>query len=309
MTSSAGSRGGRSGRRAGVPRALRLLTLGIVALLAVVYLGVPIGFAAWASIRHPAEVGTPPPGFGNVTLAAEDGVALEAWYAPTSNGAAIILLHGATDSREGVRAHAQMLAARGYGVIAPDLRGHGESGGHGNAYGWEGTRDVRAAAAFLQQQPGVRAIGGLGLSLGGEILLGALNATPSLGAVASEGATYRSIGDFLALPGREGIVQSWMPRVMFAATGVFTGDEPPVPILESLAEAPDVPLLLIVSARKPSEVDYNTRFAETAGPRAEVWIVEDAGHTGAFAAHAGEYADRVGNFFEGALITPGWSGE
>lgn len=234
----------------------------------------------------------------------DDGVPLVAWYAPSKNGAAIVLIHGATDSREGVRGHAEMLRDAGFGVLAPDLRGHGESGGRGNAFGWEGTRDVRAAVAYLEAQDGVRTIGGLGLSLGGEVLLGALKSTPSLAAVAADGATHRCTAEFLAVPGRDGILRSGVTRLMYAATGVFTGQEPPVPIVESIAGAPNARLILVAAGEEPDEAAYGTAFVEAAGPmRAELWNVPGAVHTGAFRLDPEGYRTRVMGFFHSALLT------
>ncbi len=295
-------------RRGRTGRALRLVALVVVALVAIVFVAFPLGLAAYASMPHTREVGAPPSGFEEIGLVAADGVPLAAWYFPPRNGAAIVLLHGATGSREDVRAHATLLRDAGYGVLALDLRGHGESGGGGNAYGWEGTRDVQAAVAYLKDQDGVRAIGGLGLSLGGEVLLGALNATPALGAVVSEGATHRSTAEYLALPDRDDLARSWMPRVLYAATGVFTGDAPPVPIVDSVAAAPDVRLLLIASGTKPDEVEYNTHYAAVAGSRAALWVVPDVEHTGALAGHPDEYGERVTALFRSALIARGWTG-
>jgi alpha-beta hydrolase superfamily lysophospholipase len=290
-------------RRGRTGRALRLVAIAVVALVVIVFLAVPIGFAAYASLPHPRAVGPPPVGFTNVSLVAADGVPLAAWYAPPRNGAAIVLVHGGTDSREGVRAHASLLRDTGFGVLAIDLRGHGASGGHGNAFGWQGTRDIQAAVAYLQGQDGVRAIGGLGLSLGGEVLLGALNATPALGAVVSEGATYRSTAEYLALPGHDDLPHDWYPRLIYAATGLLTGDAPPVPIVDSIAGAPDVRLLLIASGKEPIEVAYNTRFEAVAGgDRAQLWVVPDVGHTDALASHPDEYAQRIPVFFRNALL-------
>lgn len=297
----------RDTRRSRSGRAVRLLALVVVSLVAIVFVALPLGYAAYAAMPHAREIGPPPEGFANISLIAADGVPLAAWYAPSQNGAAIVLVHGGTGSRENVRAHAALLRNAGYGVIAPDLRGHGESGGGGNAFGWEGTRDIQAAVAHLKAQDEVRAIGGLGLSLGGEVLLGALNATPALGAVVSEGATHRSTAEYLALPDRGNLARSWMPRVLYAGTGVFTGDAEPVPIADSIAGAPDVHLLLIAAETEPDEVEYNTHYQAVAGDRAALWVVP-GGHTGALAGSPDEYGEQVGNFFRNALIDRGWSG-
>ena len=112
---------------------------------------------------------------------------LAGWYKPPLNGAVIILIHGAGGSREGMRPYAAMLARHGYGVLALDLRGHGASTGRTNRFGWQGTQDVGAAVAFLQARDEVKAIGGLGSSLGGEVLLGAASKYPALKAIAADG--------------------------------------------------------------------------------------------------------------------------
>ncbi len=99
-----------------------------------------------------------------------------------------------------------------------------------------------------------------------------------------------------------------MPRLMYAATGVFTGDATPVPIVDSIADAPDVSLLLIASGRDPDEVAYNTRFAAVAGDRAQLWVAPDVGHTGALSGHPEEYTRRIPNFFRSALLARGLTG-
>jgi hypothetical protein len=126
--------------------------------------------------------------------------------------------------------------------------------------------------------------------------------------VVSEGATYRSTAEYLAVPGKEGLLQGWIPRLTFAATGLFTGETPPVPINASIAGAPDVRLLLIASGREADEVAYNTHFAEVAGNRAELWVVPDVGHTGALTGHPQEYATRVTALFRNGLLGQGLAG-
>ena len=83
-----------------------------------------------------------------------------------------------------------MLARHGYGVLLFDRRGEGKSEGEPNSWGWGGEADIKAAIAYLQRRPDVDPdrIGGIGLSVGGEMMIEAAAETDELAAVVSEGA-------------------------------------------------------------------------------------------------------------------------
>jgi hypothetical protein len=113
-----------------------------------------VGWVAGAAVV--AAVGVLPFAFANVTahaprwaidesavgipheeirIAMRDGRRLSAWYVPSRNGAAVLLSHGSGGSRGRVPAHVRMLARHGYGVLALDNPGNGESDGHSNGLG------------------------------------------------------------------------------------------------------------------------------------------------------------------------------
>ncbi len=121
--------------------ALRWVVILIAVLIVAVYIVLPIGFAIAVVFPYQESVGAPPEGFESVALTTDDGVKLAAWYTPPTNGAAIMLIHGAGGSRESLRGYGEMLVRNGYGVLALDLRGHGESDGTTNRFGWQGTHD------------------------------------------------------------------------------------------------------------------------------------------------------------------------
>ena len=161
---------------------------------------------------------------------------------------------------------------------------------------------MRAAAAYLQEQPEVTTIGGLGLSLGGEVLLGAASGVPALRAIVADGATQRSLDELRALPSERPLVRNFTARVMFATVQLLSGDDPPQPpLLESMVEAEGTTFLLIAAGSDTQEVDFNTLFAETVGERATLWVAPDASHTGAFKRYPDEYKRRVIAFFDAAL--------
>jgi dienelactone hydrolase len=266
------------------------------------YLVLPIGFGISVVFPYKESVGAPPDGFEVITLKTDDAVALAGWYAPPANGAAIILIHGAGGSREQLRPFADMLARHGYGVLALDLRGHGSSQGATNRFGWLGARDVGAAIHYLQARDEVKRIGGLGLSLGGETLLGAASDYPALAAIVADGATKRSLEELLALPSERPLYRNFTARVMYAAVQVFSGEAPPKPLLHSMVGAESTAFLLIAGGGDDMEVDFNELFAETVGERAILWIAPGAPHTGGFNLYPDEYEQRVTAFFDAVLL-------
>jgi pimeloyl-ACP methyl ester carboxylesterase len=284
-------------------RAFRWLGVLFVLVIIGLYVVFPVVMGIVAVFPIKDSVGVAPDGFNEIALETSDGVTLAGWYTPTRNGAAIVLVHGAGNSREGVRRYADLLAGHGYGVLAIDLRGHGESEGAVNKLGWQGTRDIEAAAAYLQSQPGVERIGALGLSMGGEVLLGAAFTVPAMQAIVADGATRRCTEELRALPSERSLVRSYTARVMYATVQVLTGQNPPEPpLLDSMQQAEDTRFYLIAGGSNALEVDFNELFAETLGARAELWVAPDATHTGALNRYPDEYEQRVIGFFDETLI-------
>ena len=189
-------------------RLLRRAGIGVAVLVLVALIVLPTGVAIVAThkARSPVaavDLGRP---YRDVRLTTSDGLHLRAWYVPSRNGAAVIAFPG----RSQPVPHARMLIRHGYGVLMLDRRGEGASDGDYNAFGWAGEPDLRAAIAFLRRQPDVdpARIGGLGLSVGGELLLQTAAHTRALRAVVSEGAGQRSLEEHLDNP-EIGRVQRW----------------------------------------------------------------------------------------------------
>jgi dienelactone hydrolase len=287
-------------------RTLRWFFLLLIVAALSLYVFLPAGFGIAALLPAASEVGPPPNGFEAIALQTEDGIPLTVWYAPPARagGAAIILLHGASGSRQDVRPYAEMLARNGYGVLALDARGHGQSGGRTNRLGWQGTRDVRAAVNYLGQQ-GIERIGGLGLSMGGEMMLGAASEAPKLSAIVADGATRRSTEELIALPSEQPLVRNFTARVMYAVVRLLGGEPPPKPLLASMIEAGDASFLLIAAGEDEQEVAFNRLFAKTLGSRAELWIATGVEHTGAYAGYPDDYEARVVGFFDRELPAAG----
>jgi pimeloyl-ACP methyl ester carboxylesterase len=276
----------------------------VIILLAVfaLYILLPAGFGLAVTLPANRTIGPPPEGFESVSFETSDGVKLAGWYKPPANGAVILLLHGAGGSREDTLPYAEMLSRHGYGVLAVDQRGHGASGGKTNQLGWQGTKDVGAAIQYLESRPEVERIGGLGISMGGEALLGAASSYPQLTAIAADGASRRSLPELLALPSERPLVRNFTTRVMYGTAQLLSREKPPMPLLESMQAAQGTHFLLIAAGANELETAFNELFAQTLGERAELWVAPDTQHTRAFSQFPQEYEVRLVQFFHENLV-------
>ncbi|HEU4970770.1 MAG TPA: alpha/beta fold hydrolase [Gaiellaceae bacterium] len=177
-----------------------------------------------------------------MTLRTDDGLSLAAWYVPSRNGAAVI----SYPTRQGRLPQARMLLRHGYGVLLVDARGYDGSDGNPNVFGWKGAKDVDAAVAWLEQRADVTngRIGGIGFSVGGEVMLEAAASNSGIRAVVSEGAGVRSVREHL-LRGRRGWFSLPEVAVQTAAVAVMSGATPPPSLSDLVPRIAPRPLLLV----------------------------------------------------------------
>ncbi len=281
---------------------LRLSGIVLVLLIAGVYIGLPTIMAVGVILPDADNTGAPPEGFTEITLTTRDEVQLAAWYAEPQNGAVIILLHGAGNEREDVREYAIVLHNSGFGVLALNLRGHGDSAGRINRLGWDGSLDVGAAVNYLSGRDHVDFIGAVGLSMGGEILLGAASEYPIIQAIVADGATFRAVDDYISLPSNRPLYRNMVTGIFTFMVSVFTGDEQPSPTLLNSIQATDsTSFLFIAAGNVGEEIDYNEMFHHAVAERSELWIIPDVGHTQGLARNHNEYEQRLINFFTTAM--------
>jgi pimeloyl-ACP methyl ester carboxylesterase len=275
--------------------------LGVGAVVVLAFVGLPLALAYGST--HIASDDVPEPAFDvpyeDVVVRAADGAELTGWYAPSRNGAAVIALGM---SRESPREEAAMLARRGYGVLLYDPRGWGGSEGDPHAFGWEGHADVLAAAEYLRGRPDVEPgrVGGLGLSVGGEVMITAAATSPDIAAVVSEGAGERSVREtvdtdsgWLAVP---------FQAMVTGALAVFSDGGPPPGLADLTPRIAPRPLLLVYGEDgQPGERELNPVYHRAAGPTATLWEVPGSPHIGGLETQPAEYERRVAGFFDDAL--------
>jgi fermentation-respiration switch protein FrsA (DUF1100 family) len=270
----------------------------------VVFFEVVLSLAFSYVYTHAARPVVPPVALGvpyeEVTFATSDGLELAGWYIPSKNGAAVIAFPG----RKGPQPHARMLARHGYGVLLFDRRGEGESEGDPNTLGWAGDRDLEAALAFLRGRPDVDRdrIGGLGLSVGGEMLLQAAAESQALRAVVSEGAGTRSIREHVHMSGAAKWILLPQWSVITAATAVFSNHAPPPDLNELVGRIAPRPVFLIYTPHGQGAETLNPTFYDAAREPKMLWEIPEASHTGGLDARPREYERRVVGFFDKALL-------
>lgn len=283
-------------------RYLRRFGVGVVGLVLLVGLVGP--FMMTYTYTHIARAAVPAVDLGgaeyeNVTFETSDGLELEGWYIPSRNGAAVISFPGRAATQDAAR----FLAEEGYGVLLFDRRGEGMSDGDPNALGWGGGKDIEAAIAFLQDQPDVdpERIGGIGRSVGGELMLEVAAEDDELKAVVSEGAGIRSFREASEIQGADKWLALPIWTSITAGTALFSNNAPPPNLIELVSKIAPRPVLLIYAEHGQGGEELSADYFEAAGDPKQVWMT-DSGHVGGYAADPDEYADRVVRFFDDALL-------
>jgi predicted acyl esterase len=242
-----------------------------------------------------------------VTVTTSDGVELDAWYLPSANGAAIVLLGGCCSARDDQIATASLLARHGYGVLMLDVRGRGGSGGHAMLWGWWGEIDVRAGVDYLAGRPDVvdGRIGAIGMSVGGEQVIAAAGADPRIRAVVAEGVTARGAHDE-GDPAR-GVGGAFTRYVDWAsrkAAAIMTSADTPTPLRDAVRAMSQQRVLVIAAGTLPPEIDAAATFEALSPAVVTTWIAPHARHTKAYDAHPSEWEQRVVAFYDEALRSP-----
>ena len=289
-------------RKPGRLRWLRRAGIAAVTVVGAYWLVVPVAIAILATHRPqatvtPADLGRP---YQQVTIPTADGLDLAGWYVRSRNGAAVI----SYPTRQGKLPQARMLIRHGYGLLLLDARGYDGSQGDPNMFGWDDTKDIDAAVAWLQHRPDVRdrRIGGIGFSVGGEMMLQAAAENQGLRAVVSEGAGFRSVREEL-LRGPSGWFTSLPEQaVQNTALALMSGTAPPPSLKTLMPRIAPRHVFLIYAGHSAGGEEYNPEYYRAAHTPKELWKIPEAHHTGGFQARPREYEQRVIGFFDHALL-------
>ena len=241
--------------------------------------------------------------YEDVVFPTQDGLNLSGWYIPSSNEAAIILLHGIASNRIMMLDLAEVIANHGYGVLLMDLRAHGDSEGDVYPFGGPEAEDVRAAVAYLQQNRDdidPERIGIVGWSLGAQTAIMGAYVEPGIKAIVADGPGATAFSDW---PPPE-TVEEWyyFPYDFFYYRFLarHTAVTDPISLKEALTKITARPILFI-SSSVPTEQHRVEYLFEAAQEPKSLWHIPEAGHIGGFRLQPQEYEAKVIGFFDETL--------
>lgn len=259
--------------------------------------------------RRSAEVKTPSDyqmTYENLELKTQDGLRLAAWYVPSQNRAAVIMVHGFKSNRTEMLTRAQMVAKHGYGVLLLDLRAHGKSEGELITFGLKEVQDMDAAYQYLLTRPDVDAdkIGAVGCSMGGTVVLLSAAQNQEIKAVVSE-STFATLKDAVPLA----IASKELPPILFApavewfAERIGGFDSAQVSAVDHIREISPRPVFIMQGGKDFVVPPVSGQLLyDAAGEPHELWWEPSLGHTAFAREKPVAYEQRITAFFDRYLL-------
>lgn len=240
----------------------------------------------------------------DVQIAAADGAVLKGWFVRPSNpnGSTVVLFHGVSDNREGMRGYAELFLSRGYSVLLPDSRAQGESGGAFATYGLLETDDIHRWVDWVQSNEHPTCVYGFGESMGAGLVLQSLAVEKRFCAVVAESgyANFRE-ASYDHVAGSLG-VSPWFTETLLRPAievgyvyarwryGLNFNDVSP----ENAVEGSITPVLLIHGTADTSLYPHNSEEIAARNTReVKLWEPQGAHHCGAISAAPDEFVVRV----------------
>jgi alpha-beta hydrolase superfamily lysophospholipase len=294
-------------------RRRRWLAGGVLALAAVVGVALLIALRSYlreVSVFFPdrtrlvlsgADAGLPTA--RDVTFSDGQGEKMRGWYVPSTNGAGVVLLHGAGGNRTAMVPEARELVAAGFGVLLFDWPGQGESDGEIHWSTGE-AQALRGAVDFLSQQSEVdpRRLGALGFSMGGAVLARVAPTEPRLASFVFAGTPSDQATQVHLETGQWGPLTEVPARLALQLRGVPLTDDQPRDRIGQLAPRP----VLIVSGTRDGTVPLGLaeQLFAAAGTPKDLLVIDGGGHGSYDGAANSPYLARVRDFFQSTLGAP-----
>ena len=212
-------------------------------------------------IGHVPPIETMLPGWEEVTLNADDGLTLDAWYHPPAPAAAVVIVFNGNAGNRADRAPlGGALAGGGFGVLLVDYRGYGSNEGHPTEAGL--ALDARAARRFVGEHSPDHPVCYFGESLGAAVAVELATESPPAALI------LRS--PFTSLADVAGVHYPFLP------VGVLLRDR--YPSLERISSI-DAPLLVIAgSADSIVPVEQSEAIYRAASRPERLVVIDGADH-------------------------------
>jgi dipeptidyl aminopeptidase/acylaminoacyl peptidase len=241
-------------------------------------------------------------GLTDVSFPSRNRTALRGWYVPSRNGAAIVLVHGSGSDRSSMLSELRFFVGKGFGILAFDLPGHGESEGE-VTFGLAPAEAVQGAADFVVRQSDVHdgRVGVAGFSYGGAIVARAAASDCQMRAVALIAAPGDAITQTRLEYAPYGRAAQFGAFAVYRIRGIDLRGERALDYVGKIAPRP----LLIVGSAEDTTVPLSEIEALVAAahePKRYVRIPHGA--HGRYAEADSTYLPTLGQFFESALLTP-----
>lgn len=289
------------GRRLGVTASLLGMVIGVLLISWVLgSLLVRSVKSEVASVRAPGR---------DLTIATADGLSLAATYRPgrRSDAPAVLLLHGNGASRDQPAENAAWLSEQGYATLTIDFRGHGQSAAASHSFGWNESKDVRAAFEWLKHEQHDAPVAVIGISMGGAAaLLGSNGPIPADAMVLQ--AVYSDIRH--TIRNRMASMISRVPAILLEPLlsyqsrlrfSVWPSRLSPLDALRQYRG----PVLIIGGARDSfTPPDETQRLYDAAPGKKMFWLAPDVDHEGISDLSSADYRARVLSFLEQTIGSP-----
>jgi uncharacterized protein len=231
-----------------------------------------------------------------VSFISSAGLHIAGWYVPSKNRAAVIITHGTNSDRSTMLTEIRMLAGAGFGVLAFDWPGLGESEGP-LLWGAEARGALGAAIGWVAARADVdpNRIGALGFSMGGFILTQVAATDRRLRAIVLESAPS-SYDSYIEIHfGTWHFLSEWPARFALRKTDLFSIDRSPIRLIGGISPRP---LLIIGQSDDPVIPASMERALYTAAREPKsLWLIPGEDHGGYEEVAGAEYGRRLLAFF------------
>jgi pimeloyl-ACP methyl ester carboxylesterase len=275
----------------------------------------PLVFTFWSEFRcyRPfqtiADVRSARDSFPNLVEAnwQSQGHKVRGWFVAGPKMGTVILLHGSGGTREALLAEFAILSEAGFGVLAFDWPGHGESDGQAN-WGISERLALRGALEWLERRSDVdmQRVGAFGFSMGALPLLQEAVVERRLSAIAVAGA-FSDVSEHLRWEYRKwGPIGPWGAVLAAWLRGTPVNVDSPRDIIGKLSPRPILVVVGEADRVVPPEMTISL-YAVASMPK-QLLLLSNVGH-GEYSRASSAYSSGLAKFFEQSLARRAFGGK